>query len=263
MYMKHNLVIGIVGGMGPQAGITLFNKILCHTPAVADQEHLSTVMISFPGDIVDRTAFLEGKTDVNPAGKITEIITRLEAAGAEIIGIACNTSYAPEIYNPIVQRLSEMKSRAKVLHMPLETCRVIRDFGDRVRRVGIVCTNGTYHAGIYKDMLTDLGYVAVIPDLAFQNNVIQRLIYDRSFGIKSNPSGVSNEVKVLLEKTFLYFRKNRTDAIILGCTDLSAIITEEKIDGMFVVDSTLALAKALIRDATGVHVHSMEAQMQY
>jgi len=221
------------------------------------------VMISFPGDIVDRTAFLEGKTDVNPAWKITEIIARLEAAGAEIIGIACNTCYAPGIYKPIVQRLTEMKSRAKVLHMPLETCRAIRDFGDRVQRVGIICTNGTYKTGIYKDMLTDLGYVPVIADPDFQNNVIQRLIYDRSFGIKSNPSGVSNEVKFLLEKTFRYFRKNRADAIILGCTDLSAIITEEKIEGMFVVDSTISLAKALIRGATGVYADPMEVQMQF
>jgi len=256
--MERNLVIGIVGEMGPQAGLTLFNNILCNTPARIDQEHLSAIMISFPRDIVDRTEYLEGKTDINPAYKIADIIVKLEAAGAEIIGMACNTSYAPEIYNVILQRLQELKSRVKLLNMPIETCRAIREMHYKVRRVGVMCTNGTYRAGIYENVLTDWGYEVVMPAPEFQNNVIQRLIYDRSFGIKANPSGVSNEVKSLLQQAFRFFRENNTDVVILGCTELSVIITGNNVEGIPVIDSTTTLAKALIRDACGVYPHSLE-----
>jgi len=258
--MKRNLVIGIVGGMGPQAGITLFNSILCNTHAHTDQEHLSAIMISFPGDIVDRTEFLEGRTEVNPAYKIAEIIGKLEAAGAEIIGMACNTSYAPRIYNVIQQLLLDVKSRVKLLHMPLETCRAIREMDESVRRVGIMCTNGAYKAGIYENVLTEWGYEVVMPTPEFQNDVIQRLIYDPAFGIKSNPTGISREVQSLLQEAFRFFRQNGTEAIILGCTELSVVITGNRVEEMLLIDSTRSLAKALIREASGVYPQSLQPQ---
>src|SRR6187402_3337971 len=106
--MEHNKVIGIVGGMGPQAGAALFNDILRQTNAMTDQQHLSTILMSFPGDIADRTAFLEGEPVVNPAFVIAQVIKKLENAGAEIIGMACNTSHAPEIYDVVTEQLSRM-----------------------------------------------------------------------------------------------------------------------------------------------------------
>src|SRR5215213_8942139 len=98
-----NKTIGIVGGMGPQAGVALLNSITCMTGAAKDQEHLSAILMSFPGEVEDRTSFLEGNVSINPAYSIANIISRLEIAGANIIGIACNTSHAPRIYNVITE----------------------------------------------------------------------------------------------------------------------------------------------------------------
>jgi aspartate/glutamate racemase len=33
-------MLGIIGGMGPQAGITLFQQVLAHTVAQQDQDHI-------------------------------------------------------------------------------------------------------------------------------------------------------------------------------------------------------------------------------
>jgi len=41
-------MIGIVGGLGPLAGIDLFRKITEQTPANIDQEHLPIILFSFP-----------------------------------------------------------------------------------------------------------------------------------------------------------------------------------------------------------------------
>lgn len=242
-------IIGIVGGMGPQAGAALFDSIAGNTMAVTDQQHLPVMLMSFPRRIPDRTAFLEGSTGINPAYSIVEIIRKMEGAGVNIVGIACNTAYSPRIYQVILEELYKVNSAVCLLHMPVETCRWIKEHFPHARRIGVMSTNGTYKAAVYKDLLQEWGYEVVVPDPVFQDQVIHKMIYDEKFGIKSNSSGVSEGVALLMEKALDFFSENATDAIILGCTDLSWAFREKVMRGIPVVDSTEILAKALIREA--------------
>src|SRR5687768_16054741 len=176
MKLAKENVIGIVGGMGPQSGLALFNSILCHTNATMDQQHLSVILMSFPRYIVDRTSFLEGTLGINPAFNIVKIIRKLENAGARVIGIPCNTSHSPEIFDIILKALDKMNSKAKLVNMPFETCKFIKDNYAHVRRIGLMATNGTYKSKIYEDLLNSWGYDTIIPDFKFQNDVIHRMI---------------------------------------------------------------------------------------
>lgn len=245
---KKNKIIGIVGGMGPHSGLDLFRNVLCNTKATIDQHHLSVILISFP-DIVDRTSYLEGTIDINPAISIVEIIKKIENAGAEIIGIACNTSHSPEIYNVILKELKKVNSNVKILNMPFETCQYIRNKFPDVKRIGLMTTNGTYRSEIYKKQLEDLGYYVVLPDFNFQNNIIHKMIYDPNFGIKSKSKKVSKEVKSLMNESLLFFEKKKSELIILGCTELSLALNKRKAGNMYIVDSNECLAKALVREA--------------
>lgn len=259
MNVKEDTIIGIVGGMGPQAGLGLFNSILRHTPANIDQQHLSTILMSFPGHIVDRTAFLEGDEPVNPAFAIAAIIRKLESAGATIAGIACNTTYSPSIYNVILDDLDKTGSTIKLLNMPYETCRFIKEAHAGVNRVGVMTTNGTYRSGIYTQLLQRWGYDVVIPDYSFQNEVIHRLIYDREFGLKARPMDVTVEARSLSDKAFRFFKSRKCDLIILGCTDLTPIGNEYSKNDMILVDSTDTLARALVRLALPVQTKASPA----
>ncbi|RPI41687.1 MAG: aspartate racemase, partial [Bacteroidetes bacterium] len=58
-------MIGIVGGMGPYAGLDLLRKIYDNTLAGSDQEHLDTILISLSSRIPDRTEYLLGKENLN------------------------------------------------------------------------------------------------------------------------------------------------------------------------------------------------------
>ena len=49
--------IGIIGGMGPEATLDLFHKIISSTSAGCDQEHLPFLVDNTP-QIPDRSAFL-------------------------------------------------------------------------------------------------------------------------------------------------------------------------------------------------------------
>lgn len=239
-------VIGIVGGMGPQSGVALFNSILCETKAKTDQQHLSAVLMSFPKDITDRTLYLENDLITNPAYNIISIIKKLEAVGATVIGLACNTCHSPKIFDVISSALS---SELKLLNMPFETCKYIQNYHKKVRRVGIMATNGTYKTGLYKDLLFQLGYEVVVPEFEFQNDVIHKMIYDPEIGIKSN-AVITPEAELLSRRAISFFKAQHVDAIILGCTELSLIIKESEEDNILIIDSVTVLAKALIREVT-------------
>jgi aspartate racemase len=70
MNSENRAIIGIVGGMGPHSGFFLANEITDLTKVETDQEHLSTIVMSYPSRIADRSRFLSGKISVNPAYEI-------------------------------------------------------------------------------------------------------------------------------------------------------------------------------------------------
>jgi aspartate racemase len=249
MNTGYDRVIGIVGGMGPEAGVALFNYIISHTQGRTDQEHLSVVLMSFPKHIVDRTLFLEGIVDINPAYGIVQVIKKLEQAGAGVIGIACNTSHAPAIFNVILEELQKTNSRVKLLNMPFETCRFIGRHYPQIHRIGVMATNGTYKSQVYEILLQEQGYEVIVPDFGFQNEVIHKMIYDPGFGIKSNPGRITGEVSLLMKEALCYFKKKGAEAIILGCTELSFTLKEKVVHDMIVIDATEILALSLISEA--------------
>jgi aspartate racemase len=241
--------------MGPHAGAVLFNEVLRHTNATLDQEYLSTILMSFPGEIVDRTHFLEGNTTVNPAFQILQVIQKLEAAGAEVIGLACNTAHAPEIYSVLERELESAGSVVNLLHMPRETVRSIRLRNPGVRRVGLMTTNGTNKSGLYRRLLRESGYEVVQPPPDVQDKIIHQMVYDPDYGIKSRCGVITSEVITLFGLVLQYFKAERTDAIILGCTEFSLLppITGSMAGAITLVDSTAALAAALVTEATKYH----------
>jgi len=244
-----NRVIGIVGGMGPQAGIALLNSITAQTAAHCDQEHLPVILMSFPGLIADRTLFLEGQTHINPAFQIARMIRKLETSGADVVGMACNTSHSPRIFDVITDQLAKTGSQVELLNMPFETCRYIRDHHRQASRIGLMTTNGTYRTGIYSHLLHSWGYEVVLPDEVFQDSVIHKMIYDPVFGIKSSPMGITKEVACLLEKALAFFRDEKADVVILGCTEFSLTTAASLAPDLHIVDATQVMARALIREA--------------
>ena len=240
--------IGVVGGMGPRAGLDLIRSIMDHTDAASDQEHLPAILMSLPASLADRTDFLEGRTAVNPAYAIARIIVKLEEAGAGIIGIACNTSHVPRIYDVVLEELGQAGSKVRLINMPLETCLRIKIEYPQYRRIGLMATTGTFRSGLYPDLLREMGYEVILPDQRLQASVIHRMVYDPVFGIKSTRE-VSAKIWPLMDRALAYFRKEAADVVILGCTELSSLQAWCNTHGMPVIDSTEALARALIREA--------------
>ena len=115
--MRQDERIGIVGGVGPHAGLDLTRKLFDQTRAEADQEHLPVMLYSFPDRIGERPAFLLGKTADNPGEAIGDIMAELARAGATVIGMPCNTAHSPRILDAALEKLNATGRPVRFVHM--------------------------------------------------------------------------------------------------------------------------------------------------
>lgn len=218
-------VLGIIGGMGPQATVDLYQKIIALTPAGCDQEHIHTIIDSYP-QIPDRTAYICDDGE-DPLPYLEASARRLQAAGAQVLMMPCNTAH---------YFMPALKARIALpfLHIADATLAQMTP-AQHGERVGILATRGTRIAGIYRDALQQAGYQAVEPDEA-QTRALMRCIYD---GAKA---GKTAEYAPLLAQTIA---RMAADSFILGCTEIPLFLPYWQ-DARPTVDATAALAQAAV-----------------
>ena len=83
--------IGILGGMGPEATLNCFSRIISSTPAKNDQEHLRVIIDSNP-KVPDRTAAIIAEGE-SPVPVLVAGCRALQQAGADFIIIPCVSAH--------------------------------------------------------------------------------------------------------------------------------------------------------------------------
>jgi aspartate racemase len=241
--MKNEL-IGIVGGMGPLAGIALAENIVSQTIADKDQEHLPLVLFSLPVMIPDRTEYLTGKEKTNPGVIIASILTDMEKIGVTIAGLACNSVHAPRIFDSIVLQLKKEESNIRLLHIVKEAGRFITVHYPGCRKIGILGTTGTYMTGLY-NMLKEFDLETVnIPEGAQRK--LHKAVYHPGYGIKSGSGSDHKKAFGIVQDSVAWLVRAGAQLIILGCTELPLIYKYPFYRDIPVIDSSVILARALI-----------------
>lgn len=247
--MSQYKTIGIVGGVGPYAGLDLNEKIFRLTRAKNDQEHLNVILFSFPSQIPDRTEFLSGEVDENPANGIARVLKNLEHAGVEIAGIPCNTAHSPKIWEAIENHLLVSNSKIYLVNMIQEVARFIKGLDTPVDKVGILGTDGTVKSDVYGQVLQKFGLQVVYPEEKIQQPLVHAAIYDPEYGIKAQSNPVTLRAKSELYDAVHSLVRGGADVVVLGCTEIPLAITEETILNTPVIDATMILARAIIQKA--------------
>ena len=241
-------IIGIIAGVGPFAGLDLLKKVLEQTVANKDQEHLTIFSLSQPNQIVDRTEYLLGQVTENPAQAFVGQLLKLAKMGVQVAGIPCNTAHATAIFTAIVEGLKVQGSGLRLLHMIEETAVHVHDHYPAIQRIGILSTTGTYLTAIYPEALVKFGMTAIIPERKMQEELVHTAVYHSQYGVKA--CGVAtSKAKQNLVTAVQTLQSKGAEAIILGCTEMPIVITESILCGLPVIDPTLILARALIREA--------------
>ena len=243
MNSEDKKMIGVVGGMGPYAGLDLVKKIFDETDAKTDQEHIPVSMLSSPQTIADRTKFLTGESPENPAIAISKVIHKLYAQGATVIGMPCNTAHADPIFNEI---LNHIPTEIKFIHMIRQVANFIKNEYPSFKKIGVLSTAGTSISNVYQNALARYGLTELKVSSEIQNSTIDPAIYSKTYGVKAFSNPVTEQAKNDLSSGIDHLINNGAEAVILGCTEIPLAVTEQNVNGIPIIDSTKVLARALI-----------------
>jgi len=225
-------MVGIFGGMGPEATANLYAEIVRLTPAKKDQEHLPTLIYSRP-QVPDRsTCIASGSREIVPY--IQEAVRRLERGGASFIAIPCNTVH---YYHADMQRAV----RIPVLNMITETADTVAREHPKARTIGLLASNGTLKTRLYEDALQSRGLCVIAPAQEIQQSCVMDAIYS----IKS--AGDKQEQARLLAKAADELIAQGADVLVLGCTEIPLAFDKSR-SRVPVVNATEVLAKTAIRE---------------
>mgnify|MGYP000845325621 CR=1 FL=1 len=213
--MNDDKVIGIIGGMGPEATASLFTRIIKGTKVEKDQDHHRVVIDSNP-KIPDRTAAILGRGE-SPIPAIVAGGKNLEKIGANLLLLPCITSHY--FIEEIQSHLS-----VPVINAIEELYKYIVNNNPNVSKIGVLATSGTIKSGLFNKYL--LNMEVLIPDDEAQEKQVMEAIYGKN-GIKSGNTG--KEPSQLLQKTAENLIDSGADLIIAGCTEIGLALKQEQI----------------------------------
>ncbi|NNC57630.1 MAG: amino acid racemase [Woeseiaceae bacterium] len=226
---KGDRLVGVIGGMGPDATIDFMSKVLEKTPAEKDQDHVR-MLIEHNPRIPSRQLAMRGDGE-NPGPVLAAMATRLEASGADFIVMPCNAAHAwredivVAVTIPFISIIEASVSKA-LQNAP--------DDG----AIGVLTTPGCFAAGLYQHALADAKREAVLqtPDeLAEAIELIDRI----KAGDKSE--AVAEGLRLLAERLVSRGAK----ALIAACTELPLVLKPSMFE-VPLISSTDALAEKTV-----------------
>lgn len=229
------LVLGIVGGLGPEATLDFYAKVLKHAHAAKDQDHIHVIIESNP-KTPNRNDAIAGRGP-SPAPALAEMARALQRAGADFVVMACNTAHAFErdiraaLTIPFVSLIDEVVDEVLRLHPD-------------ARRVGVLATQGSRDANIFATAFARHGIEVVQLGEASQNRFMD-LLYRIKAGDRS--STVHDDMQQLGEELI----GMGADILIAGCTEVPLVLNVDD-NTKPMIDSTDVLAKRSVDYARGV-----------
>lgn len=198
-------VLGVIGGMGTAATIDFYTRIMNHTVAHKDQEHIDMVIINH-ASIIDRTYAIKNNKLDELLKQMHENLKILENAKVTSIAIPCNTSHS------IIDKIQQLTS-IPILNMIEETAKGLKEVVNKGEKVGIMATDGTIMLKIYQQACKKYDIEYFVPEDNIQKQIMD-IIYD---DVKANGIFDNERFKKVLD----YFLQNGCKYVILGCTELS------------------------------------------
>ncbi|RYE57078.1 MAG: aspartate/glutamate racemase family protein [Hyphomicrobiales bacterium] len=223
--------IGLIGGMSWESTAHYYRVLNQETASRLGGLHSAPLLV----DSLDFAPIAE----LQSAGKWDEAGTllnhsalRLQAAGAEVLGLATNTMH-------LVADRMMAGVETKFVHIADPTADAL--LADGYKTVGLLGTRFTMEMGFYRERLEARGLTALIPEVDRTN--LNGIIYDELCrGI------VREESRKVYVDAINRLAARGAEAVILGCTEIGMLI-DDSVSPLPVFDTTDLHARALVSAA--------------
>ena len=216
-------MIGILGGMGTQAGLDFCNKLAVLNRGKIDQEYPLFLLYNksnIPGrpeSIGSQTKSLSNKSiNKNSKKKYNRVLKSLlkgckllEKNKCKFIVIPCNTAHY--WFNDLQKKIN-----IPIINMPKEVYKFTKKKCKKNSKVGLLATEGTLRTGVYKKIFEN-DYQLIEPSQKIQQSSVNKAIKFVKMGdIKAATKAIKPAINSLI--------KMQCKKIILGCTELPIAI---------------------------------------
>ena len=132
-----SLLVGVLGGMGPEATVDFMSKVISLTPGEDDQDHVRLLVDQNPHVPNRQEALLRGGESPGPV--LADMARRLEAGGCDFLVMPCNTAHAFQ---------EDIRSAVNIPFVSIvdATLDAVRD----ANCVGIMATTACVQANVYQ-----------------------------------------------------------------------------------------------------------------
>lgn len=228
-------IVGVLGGMGPEATIELMRRVLVATPASDDSDHIHLLVDSNP-DVPSRIAALIDKTGESPEPELVNMALRLRDGGARALAIACNTAHA---YVPAITRSAGLP----VLDMISLTADRIAAMALRHRRVGLLASTAVVDLALYEQVLSRHAIGVVVPQRQADVMEVIKAVKrgDTGSATRRRFSRIADDVAAI-----------GVDLLLVACTELSLLVDSINPEAPC-LDSLDVLVGEIVKFGTGEH----------
>ena len=216
-------MIGILGGMGTQAGLDFCNKLAILNRGKIDQEYPLFVLYNksnIPGrpeSIGVQTGKLNNRLNNKIKEKKYSLVLKsllngcnvLKKSKCKFIVIPCNTAHY--WYDDLKKKI-----KLPIINMPKEVYLHTLKKCKKNSSIGLLATEGTLKTGVYNEFF-DKNYNLIYPNVTTQKNSVNKAIKLVKMG---NVKTASKIIKPAID----YLIKMKCKKIILGCTELPIAI---------------------------------------
>ena len=199
-------MIGILGGMGTQAGLDFCNKLAVLNRGKIDQKYPMFILYN-KSKIPKRPENL--KKYYNVLKSLIEGCRLLQKNKCKFIVMPCNTAH---YWRGDLQK----KIKIPILSMPKEVFLYTKRNCKRRSKIGILCTEATLKTKVYSR------YFAKYFDLVSPAKSLQKRSVNKA--IKFVKMGKVKDAEKVIRPAINYLIKIKCKKIILGCTELPIAI---------------------------------------
>ena len=216
-------MIGILGGMGTQAGLDFCNKLAILYRGKIDQEYPLFLLFNksnIPGrpeSIGVQTKNLSNRKKNKKIEKKYSLVLKsllngcniLKKSKCKFIVIPCNTAHY--WYDDLRKRI-----KLPIINMPKEVFIHTKKTCKKNSSIGLLATEGTLKTGVYNKFF-DKNYNLIFPNISLQKNSVNK-------AIKFVKMGNVKAANKIIKPAINYLIKKKCKKIILGCTELPIAI---------------------------------------
>lgn len=227
-------IVGILGGMGPEATVDLMQRIIRLTPAQDDCDHIRCIVDNNPKVPSRIRAIIEGDGE-DPCPAMADMGRRLETFGADFLAIACNTAHY--YYDAVQDAVS-----IPVIHIIEQVTVHLKKHFPNESRIGILASPAVAMTRLYTKVFEKHGLTDIWPDIQDQDALLEKVIK----AVKRGNTGP--RVRQTYRNIAQALAQKGVKVAVVACTELSALDEKLVIEA---VDAAEVLAFEIVAMVKG------------